>query len=364
VLFRSTKSILAVNVPVSNYGRTPEQVRGFYREVQRRISEVPGVDRVAWGSTVPWRDAGGFGAGFRFSVEGRTRQNAEEDPRAQFRSVSPGFFAALGIPLVAGRDFNEADRQGAERVVIINQRIADELFPGQDPINRHLTWTDGVMRFIGITTDPRRIVGVIATVDDERIDPRQVMTVYHPFEQELAGGRLFVHVRNDPYALVPVITRTVRELATDQVVERAATLDDVRAEVLAPDRLNAIVFGGFAAVALAISIVGVAGVLAFSVSGRTREFGIRLAVGSQPRSILTGVLGEGLWMTALGLVAGALGGYALARVVGSFVTDVRIPGVVPIVAAAGVLAAAGILASLLPAARASRVDVIQALRAE
>ena len=109
------------------------------------------------------------------------------------------------------------------------------------------------------------------------------MTVYHPFEQEIGGGRLFVHARSDPYALVPIITRTVRELAADQPVERAATLDDVRAEVLAPDRLNAIVFGGFAAVALAISIVGVAGVLAFSVSGRTREFGIRLAIGSQPR---------------------------------------------------------------------------------
>ena len=359
-----TKSVLAVNVPVSNYGRTPEQVRGFYRDVQRRITEVPGVERVAWGSTVPWRDAGGFGAGFQFSVEGRTRKNGEEDPRARFRSVSPGFFAALGIPLVAGRDFNEGDTQGAERVVIVNKRVADELFPGQDPINRHLMWTDGVMRFIGITTDTRRIVGVIGNVDDERIDPRQVMTVYHPFEQELSGGRLFVHTRADPYSLVPVITRTVRELATEQVVERAATLEDVRAEVLAPDRLNAIVFGGFAAVALAISIVGVAGVLAFSVSGRTREFGIRLAVGSQPHSILTGVLGEGLWMTALGLVAGALGGYALARVVGSYIQNVQLPGVVPIAGSAAVLLIAAIIGSLLPAARAARVDVVQALRAE
>jgi putative ABC transport system permease protein len=173
-------------------------------------------------------------------------------------------------------------------------------------------WTDGVMRFINITAEPRRIVGVVPDVDDERIDPRPAMTVYHPFDQELAGGRLFVHTRSDPYALVPAITRTVRELAADQPVERAATLEDVRAEVLAPDRLNAIVFGGFAAVALAISIVGVAGVLAFSVSGRTREFGIRLAVGSQPHSILAGVLAEGLWMSALGVIAGAVGGYALA----------------------------------------------------
>jgi ABC-type antimicrobial peptide transport system permease subunit len=225
-------------------------------------------------------------------------------------------------------------------------------------------WTDGVMKFIGITTDARRIVGIAANIDDERIDPGRVMTVYHPFEQELSGGRLFVHARTDPYSLVPVITRTVRELAADQVVERASTLADVRAEVLAPDRLNAIVFGGFAAVALAISIVGVAGVLAFSVSGRTREFGIRLAVGSQPRTILTGVLGEGLWMTGIGVAAGAVGGFALARVVGSYIQNVQLPGALPIIGSAAVLLVAAVIGSLLPAARASRVDVVQALRAE
>jgi len=122
--------------------------------------------------------------------------------------------------------------------------------------------------------------------------------------------------------------------------------------------------GGFAAVALAISIVGVAGVLAFSVSGRTREFGIRLAVGSQPREILAGVLGEGLWMTGFGVVAGAMAGFALARTVGSFVQNVQLPGVVPVILSAAVLLVAAVVGSLLPAARAARVDVVQALRAE
>src|SRR5204863_10062352 len=173
-----------------------------------------------------------------------------------------------------------------------------------------------------------------------------------------------IHARTDPYALVPIVTRTVREMANDQPVERASTLDDVRAEVLAPDRLNTIVFGGFAAVALAISIVGVAGVLAFSVSGRTREFGIRLAIGSQPREILTGVLGEGLWMTGIGVVAGAAGGFALARVVGSYLQNVQLPGVVPVILSAAVLLVAAVIGSLLPAARAARVDVVQALWAD
>jgi putative ABC transport system permease protein len=190
------------------------------------------------------------------------------------------------------------------------------------------------------------------------------MTVYHPFEQGLGGGRLFVHASTDPYALVPTITRTVRELAADQPVERASTLDDIRAEVLAPNRLNAIMFGGFAIVALAISIVGVAGVLAFSVSGRTREFGIRMAIGSQPSTILTTVLREGLVMGGIGVAVGVAGGFAMSRVIGSFIQDVQLPGLVPILGSAILLLVAAIIASALPAARAARVDVVQALRAD
>jgi ABC-type antimicrobial peptide transport system permease subunit len=351
-------------VPVPSFGRTPEQVRGIYREIQRRLAEVPGVERVAVGGSVPWRDAGNFGPGFVFSVEGRTQRPGEEDSRGKFRSVSPGFFAALGIPILAGRDFTDADRSGAERVVIIGQTLAERIFPGQDPINRHLMWTDSVMRFIGISTEPRRIVGVVADVSDEQIEPTAAMLVYHPVEQEIGGGRLFVHARTDPYALVPTITRIVRDMSTDTPVERASTLEDVRAEVLAPNRLNTIVFGGFAAVALAISVVGVAGVLAFSVSGRTREFGIRLAVGSQPRHLLTGVLTEGMVMAAFGIVAGVTGGYAIAKIVASFVQDVQLPGLLPVIGSAAVLLVAAIVASVLPAARAARVDVMQALRSE
>jgi ABC-type antimicrobial peptide transport system permease subunit len=138
----------------------------------------------------------------------------------------------------------------------------------------------------------------------------------------------------------------------------------VRAEVLAPQRLNALVFGGFASVALAIAIVGVAGVLAFSVSARTREFGIRLAIGSEPKSLLAGVLKEGALIAAAGVAAGAIGGFAFARLAGRYIEDVSIPGPLTIVGAAMVLVAAAVLASLVPAARASRVDVVDALRPE
>ena len=359
-----TKSVLAVNVPVTSFGKTPQQVRAFYRQLQAQLITVPGVERVAVGSTVPWRDAGNFGPGFAFAIEGRKSENPHDDPHARLRSVSSGFFSALGIRLVAGRDFNEADRDGAERVVIINQRIASQLFPGQDPINRHLQWTDGLTKFIGLSTEPRRIVGVVSDVDDEQVDPAPAMTVYHPFEQELGGGRLFIHVKSDPYTLVPIVTRMVHDRAADQVVERAATLEDVRAEVLAPERLNTIVFGGFASVALAISIVGVAGVLAFSVSARTREFGVRLAIGSQPGRLLRGVLVEGVQMAGAGIAAGGVAGWILARGIGSYWFNVQMPGVIPTLGAAMLLLIAASIASLLPAARAARVDVMKALRSE
>jgi putative ABC transport system permease protein len=356
--------VLAINVPVIEYGRTPEQIIAFYKETIRRITELPGVDRVAVGTLVPWRDARAFGPGFQFSAEGHVRAPGEEDQRARFRTISPGFFAALGVPIIAGRDFNDADRRTGERVVIVSQSLAQRMFPNQDAVNRHVMWTDPVMKFIDVSPAPRRIVGVAADMDDENVVPGPALSVYHPLDQEIGGGRLFVHTHTDPYALVTPITRIIRGMAVDQPVERAATLEDVRAEVLTPDRLNALVFGGFAAVALAIAVVGVAGVLAFSVSGRTREFGIRLAIGSQPRQLVTGVLAQGAVMAVAGVVAGAACGFAMARLASSYFLDMKMPGAAPVVGSAIVLLAAAVIASLLPAVRAARVDVMQALRSD
>jgi predicted permease len=356
------QNVLAVNVPVVDYTRPPQQTAAFYKEVIRRISELPGVTRVAVGTAVPWRDGGFFSA--QFTVEGYAKANGEEDPRARFRTVTPGFFAALGVPIIAGRDFNDADRRDAEKVVIVSQSVAQRMFPNQDALNRRFLWTDPVIKFIDVSGEPRRIVGVVADVDDENVVPGAAMTIYHPLDQEMGGGRLFVHAQTDPYALVSPITKIIRQLSSEQPVERAATLEDVRAEVLAPNRLNAMVFGGFAIVALTIALVGVAGVLAFSVSARTREFGVRLAVGSAPHHLLTRVLGEGAVIAVSGIVAGVIGGLLLARVVSSYIQQVTLPDTLPIVASAIVLVAAAMLASLLPAARASRVDVVQALRSE
>ena len=358
----NTRDILVLHVPVS-FERPAAQNRAFFKEVLRRVTALPGVERVAIGTLVPWREAGAwFDA--QFTVEGYAKADGEEDPRARFRTVSPGFFEALGVPIVAGRDFNAGDRSDSEKVVIVSESLARRLFPNQDAVNRHLMWTDPVMKFIDVSTGPRRIIGITADIDDENVVPGPSIVVYHPLEQEIGGGRLFVHARTDPYALVSPITRTIRNLSAEQPVEQAATLDDVRAEVLAPNRLNALVFSGFAAVALTIAVVGVAGVLAFSVSARTREFGVRLAIGSTPRHLLTRVLGEGAAIACGGVAAGIAGGWGFARIVRVFLQDVSLPGVLPLAGAAAILVAAAVLASVTPAARASRVDVMQALRSE
>ena len=363
-----TRHVLAINVPAVSYGKTPEQVVDFYKESMRRIEALPGVNKTAFGIVVPWRDAGSFGPGFEFSADGHVRGPGEEDPRAQLRTISPGFFAALGVPIIAGRDFNQLDDQGKEKepVVIVSQTLAHRMFPNQDAINRHVYWTDPVMKFIpGISTVPHRIIGVTADIDDEHVVPGPCLTVYNPFEEgPIFGGRLFIHTSANPYSLVTPITRIIRDMSVDQPVERAATLEDVRAEVLTPDRLNTVVFGVFAAVALAIALVGVAGVLAFSVSARTREFGIRLALGSQPRHLLTGVVAEGAVMAAAGVVAGAVSGYALARLAGSYFLDMQMPSAAPVVASALVLLAAAVVASAVPAARAARINVTEALRSD
>jgi len=357
------RQVLAVDIPAPVTGLGDPKAINFYQEATRRISALPGVKDVAVGSFVPWRDAGSLGPGFQFTVEGYKPADGEEDPRARMRMVAPRFFAVLGVPLLAGRDFTDDDRGGSEPVSIVSQSVAQRLFPNGDAVNRHLTWTDPVFSIFGKQV-PSRIVGVVADVDDESVVPGPALTIYQSAWQVGVAGRLFVHAAGDPYTLVPPVTRVIREISADQPVERAATLEDVRATVLSPERVNAFVFSGFAGIALLIAVVGVAGVLAFSVSARTREFGIRLAVGSAPRHLLTRVLSEGVQIAAIGIAAGAAGGYALARVAAGFVEHVQLPGALPLMGAAAVLIGAAIVASLMPAARASRVDVLQALRSE
>jgi putative ABC transport system permease protein len=360
-----TRHVLAINVPRMSHGKTEQQVVDFYKETIRRVDSLPGVIRTAFGVSAPWRDAGQDGPGLQFSGDGHV-SSIEHDPRAHFRTISPGFFAALGVPILAGRDFNDLDTQSKEPVVVVSESLVKHMFPGQDAIGRHVYWTDQVLQFIpGFKSEPLRIIGVTADIDDEHVVPQPTLTVYSTFNHgPMFGGRLFVHTSTNPYGLVMPVTQIIRGMSAEQPVEKAATLEDIRAEVLTPDRLNTVVFGIFAAVALTIALIGVAGVLAFSVSARIREFGIRLALGSPPQKLLAGVIAEGAVMAALGLLAGSVGGFWLARVAARYIPDLKMPSVLPVVASAFVLLVAAVIASAMPAARAARVDVMQALHSD
>jgi len=359
-----TSRVLAVNLPPITYGRTPEQQQQFTRDVVRRVGQLPGVEQTSAGFSVPWRDTEQFSFSFAFAVEGAVRKNGDDNLRANLRFVSPGYLSTLGIPLLEGRDFRDSDKDGSGRVVIISKSVADRLFPGQEALGRTMHWTDGVMKFIGISYDARQIVGVVPDFDDANLIAAPAMTIYQPVDQEGWGGRLFVRTASNPYPLVPTITKTIQAIAPDQPVERAATLGDIRGEILAPDKLNAVVFGGFAVVALLIAVIGVGGVLGFSVSGRTREFGIRTALGAAPREILASVLKEGLAIALIGVLAGLIAGFAGARLLAAWLGAIHLPGALALVASAAAILAAAAIASAIPAARAARVNALDALRAE
>ncbi len=358
-----TRQVLHLTVPVMHEGRTQEQIIEYYREAARQIRALPGVQNVAIGSIFPWRDNRLI---LEFGADGRIPETGHEE-HAAIRVISPAFFATLGQPMIEGRDFTDADRGGDDPVAIISLTLAQRMFPNGSALNHTVMWTDPIVKAIPfISAKPLRIIGVVPDMDDMNLIPKPTMTIYRPFDQERAigGGQVFVHAKYDPHGLIQPVTRILRSMYADQPVERAGTLEEIRADVLSPERLNVIVAAVFAGVALLIAVVGVAGVLAFSVSGRTREFGIRLAVGSQPRNLLLRVMAEGAGMAIVGLAIGLGGGYWLAQFAGSVIGELQMPGALPVVGSATVLLLAAVIASVVPAARAARVDVIQALRTE
>jgi putative ABC transport system permease protein len=359
------QQVLAIDLPQKTLGSVTNEDLAFFEQATQRIGRLPGVEGVSMGSVTPWRDAGKFPS-IPFGADGYTPANGEDNPRARIRFVAPDFFHVMGVPLLDGRDFTPEDRRGSptepiESVVIVSQSLAQRLYPNGEALNHKIWWIDP---YFGPKPFPRRIVGIVGDVDDERIARGSVMTVYHPLAQMGIAGRMFVRASGDPESLIQPITKIVRGLSADQPVERAATLEDVRAEVLAPERLNAFVFSGFAGVALLIAVVGVAGVLAFGVSARTREFGVRLAIGSTPYLLLMKVLSEGARIVSVGILAGMVFGYAFALIASNYFAQMRMPGLTALLGAAGILVIAAVAASMMPAARASRVDVLQALRTE
>ncbi len=359
----NTENVLTMEVP-RDFG-TGEQnaaVVARYEQMQSRLAALPGVSEVGLGSVVPLRTAGFL---LDIKAEGRPVNPGEPAPQSEYRLSSPGYFRASGIPMLRGNDFSATDRADAPRVVVINKTLADLLFPGQDPIGKRVAWTGDVLKFIGVSGDWRTVVGVVGNTKDGGLDAATLPALFIPFAQgDFPTGGLVIRARGDAAALAPAATRIVRAIAPQQPIEKVMTMDQIRDESVAPRRLNALLVGSFGVLALIIASIGIAAVLAFSVSARTNEIGIRMSLGADAAMVQRMVLSEGGVLVALGLVLGVVGALSLSRLLQGLLFGVAPHDPATLGVVAVLMAAVGIAACWIPAARAARIDPGVALRAQ
>ena len=332
-----------------------------YEQMRREIAALPGVIEVGVGSPMPMR-----GSDVRFDVkaEGKVPVAGQALPRPELRTASPEFFRAAGIPLLAGREFAPTDRANTERVVLINQSLAQHLFPGEDPLGKRIAWTGDLLRFTPISDDWRTIVGVTGNTRDGGLDAEPAAVVYMPFTQMLAlGGGLVIRADSNASALIPAATRIVRRVAPTAPIENLMTYRQYRERSISPRRLNAVLISSFGILAVVVAAVGIAGVLAFSVSARTNEIGIRMSLGADPGRVQRMILGEGGVLLAIGLVVGVAGAWLAAGVIRGLLYGVEPHDPATFAGVSILMVLIGLAACWIPALRAARIDPAITMRA-
>jgi putative ABC transport system permease protein len=331
-----------------------------YDRIKREFLALPGVTAVGVGIYLPLRSTG---VGLEVKAEGRSFAVGEAAPRADLRTADPDFFSAAGIPLLAGRDFATTDAPGGGKVVILNRVLADKLFPGEDPIGKRVAWTGDLLRFTPFSPEWRTVVGVVGNTRDEGLDKEFPPAMYMPFAQELAlGGGLVIRADSNIATLASAATRIVRRNAPTVYIGKVRTIAQLKDENVAPRRLNAALVSSFGILAVIIAAVGIAGVLAFSVSARTNEIGIRMSLGADRGRVQRMILGEGGVLVALGLVLGVGGALIAGGVISGLLFGVAPNDPITFIGVAVLMAAIGILACWIPARRAARVDPAIAMR--
>jgi putative ABC transport system permease protein len=324
-----------------------------YEQIRREIAALPGVTTAAVGSPMPLRRSDLV---FEIKVEGKTPVPGAVVPKAEVRSANPQFFLAAGIP-VRGRMFESTDGMLAGKVVIVNETFARQFFGDADPVGQRIAYTGDVLKFTPISGDWRTIVGVASDTRDGGLDVPVRAAVYMPFAQMISfGGGLVIRADSNVAAQIPAITRIVRKLAPTAPIENVMTIAQYKDGTIAPRRVNAALISSFGALALLIAAVGIAGVLAFSVSARTNEIGIRMSLGADAGRVQRMVLGEGGALLAIGLVLGVIAAYFAAGFMGSLLYDVQPHDPMTFGMVALVMTFIGVGACWLPARRASRID--------
>jgi predicted permease len=353
---------LPIDGPIESIVTRQAELSQNYTRMRDRVAALPGVQFAALGSSVPLR---GAMVVLDVRAEGRPADPSQPTPRANMRTVDPDYFSAAGIPIREGRVFQATDRPGAPRVVVLNESFARQLFGDQNPIGQRVAWTGDLLRFTPFSDEWRTVVGVVGDTRDRGLDAEPSPVMFLPFAQEfIVAGTLMIRTSTDPSSLQPAILRSIREINPRQLIERVETLGQIRDASMAPRRLNAMFIASFGTLALVIAMVGIAGVLAFSVSSRTAEIGIRMSFGADAGRVHRMVLGEGGVLLGAGLALGLTGALLAARLLRGLLFGVTPYDPVTLGGVAVVLAGVGIAACWLPAARAARVDPAVALRAE
>ncbi len=354
-----TDHLLSVNISMpGNRYTEDQQVNAFEQKTRERLKALPGVKDVVTVSVLPLTGGGNTS---RFVLEGRRSASAQEEHEANSRDISPNYFAVMGIPLRAGRSLTDQDKKGSPNVVVINQTLADEVFRGVDPIGKRIDFTYSSTPFLN------EVVGIVGNEQVTSLDSKPTPVVYFPFAQ---GPNTFfslaIRTSLDPVALESAVRRTINDLDPEVAAYGMASMEQVIAQ--SPSiflrKSPAIVVTAFAVLALLLASLGVYGLLTYSVAQRTRELGIRLALGANRIDLLKLVVGNGMKLALTGTVLGILGavgtGYALASVLFQVKpTDVAIMTGVPVL-----LLTVALLASYIPARRATRIDPVVALRQE
>jgi predicted permease len=356
----TTENVLTMEVPFDFEARSDADAKALFARMKTEIAALPGVEEVGVGSAVPLR-ATQFALDVK--AEGRPLAPGEAQPHAEGRTVSPEYFSASGIPIVAGRAFQSTDRVGSGLVVILNETAAKQLFGDVDPIGRRVAWTGDVLQFIGISGDWRTVVGIVGDTKDAGLDEAPRSVVFEPIDQEpLFGGGLVIRATQNPAALVPAATRIVRGIVPQDPIENVMTVNEIRDASVANRRLNALLVSSFGLLALLIAAVGIAGVLAFSVSSRTNEIGIRMGLGADRARVLRMILSEGGVLLAAGLVIGAVLALLSSRLIEGFLFGVKPYDPATLVIVSLVMAGVDVAACWVPAMRASRISPAVALR--
>lgn len=354
-----SRSMLTMKMwlPGSRYPHSQQQTE-FFQQVIDRVKAVPGVQFVSAIQDLPLRRNR---MGFEFAIENRALPSSSEKQDAAYRVIGLDYFRVMGIPLIAGRDFSERDNRQSPPVLIINRTMARRYWEDENPIGRR-------MRFGGSQAPWFEIVGVVGDIKHMGLDEEEGPAIYQPHAQKtfdfLRWMTLVVRTDTDPLGLAGAIRAQVQAVDKDQPVYEIASMKDILSQSVAKPRFATLLLGLFALVALLLGAVGIYGVLAFIVAGRTREIGIRMALGAGSREVLGLVLGQGLKLVIVGVGLGLIASFALTRVLSGMLFGIRATDPLVFAGVSLLLALVAMLACYVPARRATKIYPVEALRYE